>query len=183
MKIVVAITGASGAIYASRLINQLEKSSQVEQIGIVFSSNGLKIYNTENTTSLSNNNKIKIYSDNSFDAPFASGSCSYQAMIICPCSCGTMGRIANGISDSLITRAADVMLKERRRLILTIRETPLSLIHIKNMEHITLAGGIILPTSPSFYSSPTTIEQLADTVVYRILSLLDIKNDGFKWGE
>ena len=94
-----------------------------------------------------------------------------------------MGRIANGISDSLITRAADVMLKERRRLILTIRETPLSLIHIKNMEHITLAGGIILPASPSFYSSPTTIEQLADTVVYRIISLIDIKNDGFKWGE
>lgn len=183
MKIAVAITGASGTIYARQLIQKLEKSPEVEQIGVVFSSNGLKIYNSENTSPLPHHNKIKIYHDKEFDAPFASGSSTYSAMVICPCSCGTLGRIANGISDSLITRAADVMLKERRKLILTIRETPLSLIHIQNMERITLAGGIICPASPSFYSSPTTIEELTDTVVYRILSLIGVKNDGFKWGE
>lgn len=181
MKIALAITGASGSIYARLLIEKLHIAPEVSKIGVVFSKNGLKIYNSENTSPLLENDKISIYSDDSFLAPFASGSCTYDGMVICPCSCGTMGRIASGVSDSLITRAADVMLKERRRLILAIRETPLSLIHIKNMEQITLAGGIILPASPSFYSKPTNIEQLADTVVFRILSLLGIKNEGYKW--
>lgn len=183
MKIALAITGASGSIYARQLIEKLLIAPEVSKIGVVFSKNGLKIYNSENTSPLLENDKISIYSDDTFAAPFASGSCSYDGMVICPCSCGTMGRIASGVSDSLITRAADVMLKERRRLILAVRETPLSLIHIKNMELITLAGGIILPASPSFYSQPSDIEQLACTVVYRILSLLGIRNDGFKWQE
>ena len=183
MKVAVAITGASGTIYAQRLINQLEQSSEIEQIAVVFSDNGLKIYNTETPPPLHPNDKIRIYPNNTFLAPFASGSCTYSALIVCPCSCGTLGRIANGISDSLITRAADVMLKERRKLILVTRESPLSLIHIQNMERITMAGGIICPASPSFYSSPTTIEQLADTIIYRILSLLGIKNDEYRWQE
>ena len=183
MKVAVAITGASGAVYAQRLIKKLEESSEIEQIAVIFSDNGLNIYNTETPTPLHPNEKIKIYPNNTFAAPFASGSSTYSALIVCPCSCGTLGRIANGISDSLITRAADVMLKERRKLILVTRETPLSLIHIQNMERITLAGGIICPASPSFYSSPTTIENLTDTIIYRILSLIGIKNDGFRWQE
>jgi len=183
MKIAVAITGASGAVYARNLIQKLAESQQVDKIGVVFSDNGLQIYNSENCRQPEQNDKITLYDNSAFSTPFASGSSTYSAMVICPCSCGTLGRIANGISDNLITRAADVMLKERRKLILVVRETPLSLIHIQNMEKITLAGGIVCPAAPSFYSNPKSIDQLVDTVVFRILSLLNIQNDGYKWGE
>ena len=118
-----------------------------------------------------------------FNAPFASGSAGYNTMIVAPCSMGTLGRIATGISDDLITRAADVVLKERRKLILMVRETPYNLIHIKNMETVTLAGGIICPATPSFYSRPTTIEQAAATVVDRVIDLAGLKQDSYRWGE
>ena len=115
-------------------------------------------------------------------APFASGSGGYTTMIVAPCSMGTLGRIAGGISDDLITRAADVMLKERKQLICVIRETPYNLVHIRNMETVTLAGGIICPATPSFYSIPTTIEELASTVAHRVLDLAGIRYNSYRWG-
>ncbi len=126
---------------------------------------------------------IKKYGVKDFNAPFASGSGQYDTMIIIPCSMGTLGRIASGISNDLISRAADVVLKERRKLICVIRDTPYSLIHIRNMETITLAGGIICPASPSFYSKPKTIEETASTVVDRVLDLAGFDIKTFRWGK
>ena len=123
-----------------------------------------------------------LYDHDDFNAPFASGSSLYDVMIVCPCSMGTMGRIANGLSDKLITRTADVMLKERRRLILAIRETPIHLIHIQNMQTLTLAGAIIAPASPSFYSHPQSVEELAMTVVDRLLQLAGLRKETYRWG-
>ena len=118
-----------------------------------------------------------------FMAPFASGSANFKTMIVCPCSMGTLGRISSGISNDLTTRAADVILKERRKLILVARETPLSLIHINNMKTITEAGGIICPATPSFYSKPNTFEELTATVIDRVLTLSDLKNQSYSWGD
>jgi 4-hydroxy-3-polyprenylbenzoate decarboxylase len=116
-------------------------------------------------------------------APFASGSAGYHALVVIPCSMGTLGRIAAGISDDLITRAADVQLKERRKLILVTRETPLNLIQIRNMATVTEAGGIICPATPSFYSLPTNMEELALTVVHRVVDLLGLNIDSYRWGQ
>ena len=126
---------------------------------------------------------FKIYEKNDFFAPFASGSAKFDTMIVCPCSMGTMARIASGISNDLLTRAADVILKERRKLILVTRDTPLSLIHIQNMKTITEAGGIICPASPSFYSKPQTFEELAATVVDRTLDLSGFDLKAYRWNE
>lgn len=183
MKIVLAITGASGSIYARRLMDYLAAAYCVDKISVVFSSNAIEIYKQETDSTLSAGGKIDIWDSHDFNAPFASGSCDYDAMVICPCSMGTLGRVASGISDSLITRASDVMLKERRPLIMVLRETPYSLVHIRNMETVTLAGGIICPANPSFYSNPKDINQLVDTVVFRILDLLKLPNNGFRWGK
>ena len=116
-------------------------------------------------------------------APFASGSAKFDTMIVCPCSMGLLGRVAAGISNDLTTRAADVIIKERRRLILVIRETPYSLIHIQNMKTVTEAGGIICPATPSFYSKPSTFEALAATVVDRVLDLTGLDHPAYRWGE
>jgi 4-hydroxy-3-polyprenylbenzoate decarboxylase len=116
-------------------------------------------------------------------APFASGSARYDTMIIIPCSMGTLARIATGISTDLITRAADVILKEKRKLICVIRDMPYNLIHIRNMETITLAGGIICPATPSFYSKPATIQAVASTVVDRVIDLAGFNSKSFRWGE
>lgn len=182
-KIVVAITGASGAIYARQLLTKLlQAKDQIAELSLVITDNARQVWQTE----LGNNDyetlPVKQFSKTDFNAPFASGSAQYHTMIIIPCSMGTLGRIANGISNDLITRAADVMLKERRRLICVARETPYNLVHIKNMETITLAGGIICPATPSFYSKPQTIEELADTVVNRVLDLAQIHHPSFRWG-
>jgi 4-hydroxy-3-polyprenylbenzoate decarboxylase len=182
-KIVVAITGASGAIYAKCLLDSLSQiPDQIEAVGIVMSDNAKIVWETE----LGNQDYTKypfhFYSKNDFNAPFASGSAQYNIMIIVPCSMGTLGRIASGMSDDLVTRAADVILKERRKLILVARETPYNLIHIKNMETITLAGGIICPATPSFYSKPQTIEEVTYTVVHRILDLAGLKANSYRWG-
>ena len=183
-KIAIAITGASGAIYAKLLIEKLLViKDQWNSLGIVMSNNAKEVWKTELENEDYKNYPVAFFDKYDFSAPFASGSAQYNIMIIAPCSMGTLGRIANGISDDLITRAADVMLKERRKLILMIRETPYNLVHIKNMETVTLAGGIICPATPSFYSKPQTIDDVAATVVDRVLDLagLDIKT--FRWGK
>ncbi len=125
---------------------------------------------------------LRVFSQKDFHAPFASGSGQYDTMIIIPCSMGTLGRIASGISNDLISRAADVVLKERRKLICVVRDMPYNLIHIRNMETVTLAGGIICPATPSFYSNPTTIEEVAATVVDRVIDLAGLQNESFRWG-
>ena len=182
-KLIISITGASGSIYAKCLLDSLEQiHDQLDAVGIVMSDNAKYVWETELGNKDYNNYPFKIYAKNDFNAPFASGSAQFNTMIVIPCSMGTMGRIASGISDDLTTRAADVILKERRKLILVARETPYNLIHIKNMETITLAGGIICPATPSFYSQPKTIEEVANTVVHRVLDLAGLKNESFRWG-
>ncbi len=182
--IVIGITGASGAIYAQVLLQKiLLCREQFQHVGIVLSDNAKTVWDHELATDEIEKFPFTYFEKNDFNAPFASGSSSYDAMIICPCSMGTLSRIAQGISNDLMTRAADVMLKERRKLVLLTRETPLSLIHINNMKAVTEAGGIICPACPSFYSKPKTFEQLAATVVDRALSLCGIEVPSFRWNE
>ncbi len=184
MKVTVAITGASGAIYANRLIEKLCQSQQVDFVYVVFSVNGLKIFMEElGLDNVTFPNKCKVFKYDDFSVPIASGSNVADAMVICPCSGATMAKVAAGIDDNLIIRAAGVALKERKKLVIVLRETPYSLVHIRNMETLTLAGSIILPASPSFYSLPKTLFQLVDTVVDRILSHIGIDNDGYRWGD
>jgi 4-hydroxy-3-polyprenylbenzoate decarboxylase len=183
-KIIVAVTGASGSIYASVLFKKLHKiKSQLTEVAVVFSTNARDIWDYELKESFDPVFPFHVYEKDDFYAPFASGSSNFDTLIVCPCSMGTLGRIAHGISDDLITRAADVMLKERRKLILVPRETPFSLIHLENMKTILLAGGIICPAIPSFYSKPATLEQAVETVVERILNLAGFDIDSFRWGE
>ena len=183
-KIIVAITGASGAIYAKVLLQKLQLlNEQIADVGVVMSDNAKEVWKFELDNTDYEKLPFTIYNKNDFFAPFASGSAKYTAMIICPCSMGTLGRIAAGISNDLTTRAADVILKERRKLILVTRDTPLSLIHINNMKAVTEAGGIICPASPSFYSKPKNFDELASTVIDRVLDLSGLDVSGFRWGE
>lgn len=182
-KILLAITGASGALYAKLLLDKLTSlQHQWQELSVVMSNNAKDIWKTEIGDESYNNYPARYFDKYDFNAPFASGSAKYNIMIVAPCSMGTLGRIATGISDDVITRAADVILKERRKLILVLRDTPYNLIHIQNMEKLTLAGGIICPATPSFYSKPTTIEAVAATVVDRILDLAGLEIDSFRWG-
>jgi 4-hydroxy-3-polyprenylbenzoate decarboxylase len=181
-KIVLAVTGASGSIYAYKLLEKLKQlQGPPEEIAIIFSETAKEIWQTETGKKYQASAPENEYDNNTFYAPFASGSSQYDTMIICPASMGTTGRIANGTSDDLIARAADVMLKERRRLIIVPRETPYSLIHITNMKKLTLAGAIICPATPSFYSNPKTIDDLVLTVVDRIIDLAGFDSNGFSW--
>ena len=158
-KLVVAITGASGSVYARQLLQKLHHiQNQWEELAVVMTDNAREVWKTELHDSSYSEYDPYLFSNKDFGASFASGSGNFGTMIIIPCSIGTLGRIASGTSADLITRAADVILKERRKLILVTRDTPLSLIHINNMKTITEAGGIILPASPSFYSKPKTME-------------------------
>lgn len=183
-KIVVAVTGASGSIYAKILFDKLrEIKDQVEEVGVIFSSNARDIWKYELDEDLDLVYPFHVYEKDDFYAPFASGSSKFDTLIVCPCSMGTLGRIAHGISDDLISRTADVILKEKRKLIVVPRETPFSLIHIENMKTLTLAGATICPATPSFYSKPETIEQVAETVVERILNLAGFNIDSFEWGK
>lgn len=182
-KLVVAVTGASGAIYARLLFNELLKlKEQIEAVGIIFSDNAREIWDYELEEKLEIKQPFHLYKDDDFYAPFASGSSSFDTLIICPCSMGVIGRIASGTSEDLITRAADVMLKEKRKVILVPREAPYNLIHLENMKTIILAGGIICPASPSFYSKPVSIEELAKTVTERVLVLAGFNVSAFSWG-
>ncbi|MCW3093724.1 MAG: 3-octaprenyl-4-hydroxybenzoate carboxy-lyase [Ferruginibacter sp.] len=182
-KIVIAITGASGSLYAKLLLDKLMGlQDQWTELSVILTENAKLVWKTEleNTDYL--NYPVKYFGQQDFMAPFASGSGQYNTMIIIPCSMGTLGRIATGISNDLISRAADVVLKERRKLICVVRDTPYSLVHIRNMETITLAGGIIAPATPSFYSKPATIEAVAATVVDRILDLAGLNIKTYRWG-
>ncbi len=182
-KIVVAVTGASGSIYAKLLLDKLSQiTQQWNEVSIIMTDNAREVWQTELKTDSYVNYSFKAYGVKDFSAPFASGSGKYDTMIIIPCSMGTLGRIASGISNDLVSRAADVILKERRKLICVIRDTPYNLIHIRNMETVTLAGGIICPASPSFYSTPSTIEEAAATVVDRVLDLAGFDIKTFRWG-
>ncbi|MBI3510395.1 MAG: UbiX family flavin prenyltransferase [Bacteroidetes bacterium] len=183
-KIVVAITGASGSVYAKVLLDKLVKlNSQVEHVGVVMSDNAKQIWQQEIGDASFEKYPFTFYGKMDFNAPFASGSSSFRSMIVCPCSMGTLARIASGVSNDLVTRAADVMLKERRKLILITRDTPLSLIHISNMKTVTEAGGIICPASPSFYSGPKNFEELAATVIDRVIDLCGMEQKTFRWKE
>ena len=182
-RIVIAVTGASGSIYAKVLFDKLVLlNQQLDQAGVVMSDNAKYVWKHELGDAAIPSEPFTFYGKNEFTAPFASGSAGYEAMIICPCSMGMMGRIAAGISDDLVTRAADVMLKERRKLIVVIRDTPYNLIHINNMKIITEAGGIICPAIPSFYSMPENFEALAATVVDRALQLAGFELSSYQWG-
>lgn len=183
-KIIVAVTGASGSIYAKVLFDKLRNiKNQLDEVGVVFSSNALDIWKYELDEEFELEHPFVIYQKDNFYAPFASGSSKFDTLIVCPCSMGTLGRMAHGVSDDLITRAADVMLKEKRKLIVVPRETPYSLIHLENMRTLILAGATICPATPSFYSKPETIEQVAETVVERLLNLAAFDIDSFEWGK
>jgi 4-hydroxy-3-polyprenylbenzoate decarboxylase len=181
-KIIIAVTGASGSVYAFKLIEKLTGLNKPPaEIAVIFSDNAKLIWDLEIGVPLNEVPPVRIFDNKNLFVPFASGSSEYDTMIICPSSMGTIGRIANGISDDLICRAADVTLKERRRLILVPRESPYNLIHIQNMEKLTLAGAVICPASPSFYSRPLTIADLVLTVIDRIISLSGFEADTYRW--
>ncbi len=182
-KLIVGLGGASGSIYARLLFERLAQiPDQYSEVGIVMSRNAEINWNLEVKDKSVESYGHKLYHQDDFNAPFASGSARFNTMIVCPCSMGTMARMAHGLSDDLMTRAADVILKERRKLILVPRETPLSLIHIENMQKLTLAGAIICPAIPSFYNGADSIEKVCLTVVDRVLDLAGFDIDSFRWG-
>lgn len=183
-RIIVAVGGSSGSLYAKVLFDKLMSIElSWENVGVVITDNGKYNWKFELGSKGWQNYPFEYYAQRDFSAPFASGSARYDTMLICPCSMGLMARIATGISNDLITRAADVILKERRTLILVPREAPYSLIHLRNMTAITEAGGIICPAVPSFYSRPETAEEIVATVVDRVLTLAGFElNDSYRWG-
>jgi flavin prenyltransferase len=183
-KIVIGITGASGAVYAKVLLDRLQGlQDQVNAVGVVMSDNAKYVWEHELDNRDFEQYPFTFYGKNDFTAPFASGSAQYHTMVIVPCSMGTLGRVAAGLSNDLMTRAADVVLKERRRLICVVREMPYSQIHLQNMLRVTEAGGIICPATPSFYSRPETPEAIAATVIDRVLDLCGLQQDSYRWGE
>ena len=182
-KLILGLGGSSGAIYARLLLDRLsEISDQVAETGIVMSRNAIINWDLENPLHSVAQYGHKVYASDDFMAPFASGSSRFDVMIICPCSMGTIARIAAGFSDDLMTRAADVMLKERRKLIIVPREAPYSLIHLDNMRRLTEAGAVICPASPSFYSRPESIDAMCMTVIDRVLDLAGFAVTSYRWG-
>jgi 4-hydroxy-3-polyprenylbenzoate decarboxylase len=181
-KIILAVTGASGSIYALKLLEKLKSlDNPPEEIAVIFSDTAKMIWKSETGHQFKPDYPAKEYDNKTFYAPFASGSSMFDIMIICPASMGTIGRIANGTSEDLIARAADVMLKERRRLIIVPREAPYNLVHLNNMKTLTLAGAVICPASPSFYSNPATVDDLVVTVIDRIIDLAGFSHNSYRW--
>jgi 4-hydroxy-3-polyprenylbenzoate decarboxylase len=181
MKLVIAGTGASGAIYLQRLLQKIDAGAH--EVHLVLSAFARQVIHDE-IGELIVPAGVQQHGDKSMNVPFASGSARFDAMVICPCSMGTLGRIAAGTSDSTIIRAADVFLKERRKLILVPRETPWNLIHARNVCTLLEAGAVVMPASPGFYSRPTTVEAVADSIVDRILDQLGLPVPGtFRWQE
>lgn len=172
LKILVAITGASGALYAQRLLDNLDPREH--EIHAVMSNYAQQVIAEELPGGLRLPAGVKTHNVKSMNVPFASGSNPPDAMVIIPCTMGTLGRIAHGLSEDVLLRAADVVLKEKKKLILVPRETPLSLVHVKNFELLLLAGATILPANPSFYANPKTIQDVVDTVVARVLDHLGV---------
>jgi len=183
-KLIVAVTGASGAVYADTLFASLKNLQHpADQCGVIFSDYARQVWNFEMETNSLPDLPWPIYRNENMFAPMASGSAGYRTMIIIPCTAGTMGRIASGHASDLISRAADVILKERGKLILVLREMPYSLIHINNMKLLTEAGAIICPASPSFYTKPADIGSLVKTVTNRVLDLAGFHPDAKRWGQ
>lgn len=182
MNIVVAVTAASGSIYARLLVETLAASGDVGRIALIYSENARAVAEHEGVA-MPADAKIVEYSNSDLFASPASGSAAWDAMVVVPSSVGTVGRVANGVSQTLIERAADVMLKERRRLVFVVRETPYSLVHLRNMVALTEAGAVMVPASPSFYSKPATVEELCRTVVERAVALLGVKAEHYEWGK
>ncbi|HOU99226.1 MAG TPA: UbiX family flavin prenyltransferase [Bacteroidales bacterium] len=182
-KLIIAVTGASGSLYADKMLSEIIQYSNYE-VALIFSETGKKVWEYELKKNVPvETDRIKIFDNQNYFAPSASGSANYNYMVIVPCSMGTLGRIAHGTSNDLISRSADVMLKERKKIILVPRELPYNLIHLKNMTTLTEAGAMIVPASPSFYSHPKSIEQLVQTVTDRILKYIDISKDSYEWGK
>jgi len=181
-KIVVGISGASGAPYARRLLEVLRDRDGVE-LAVCVSETAADVWTLECGGDLREAVKLPIWGARDYRAPFASGSAGYAAMVIIPCSMGTAARVAHGISDTVLTRAADVILKERRTLIVVPRETPLALVHLENLTRLARLGALVLPAMPSFYGRPATLDDAIDTVVGRILDHLGIEHDMVRrWG-
>ena len=181
MKLVIGASGASGAIYLQRLLARIDPLAH--EVHLVLSPFAKQVI-AEEIGELAVPEGVRLHGDKTMNVPFASGSARFDAMVVVPCSMGTIGRIAAGTSDTALLRAADVFLKERRKLILVPRETPWNLIHARNVVTLLEAGAIVLPASPGFYSRPRTVEEVADTVVARILDQLGLPNPGaFRWQE
>ena len=180
MKLVIAATGASGTIYLQRLLEQIDCAAH--EIHLVMSAHAKQVAKQEVDT-LKIPKAVAQHSESDLDVPFVSGSARFDAMVIAPCSMATLGRIASGFSDSALLRAADVFLKERRKLILVPRETPWNLIHGRNVVTLLEAGAIVLPAIPSFYSRPGSVTAVVDTVVWRILDQIGLPNpSAYRWG-
>jgi 4-hydroxy-3-polyprenylbenzoate decarboxylase len=182
MNIIVAITGASGAIYARQVLDILTNNEEVMRVALVLSDHAHDVVEAEGVT-LPQSEKIELFSNDDMWSSLASGSARWDSMIVVPCSMGTVGRIASGVSRTLIERAADVMLKERRKLVTVVREAPYSLIHLRNLTTITEAGAIVVPASPSFYLQPKSIEELTMTISQRAVEMLGIEVKHRSWGE
>ena len=182
MKIIVAITGASGAIYARQCLDVLASHPAVERVALILSDHAEDVMRAEGVE-LPSSERIERFDNGDMWASVASGSARWDAMLVVPASMGTVARIASGISRTLIERAADVMLKERCRVVLVVRESPYSLIHLRNMTTLTEAGAIIMPASPSFYFNPASIEELCLTTSLRALEMVGVDTEHRVWGE
>ncbi len=181
-KVIVAITGASGSMYGRVLIEQLLLQPNIAEIAVVFSEAGRQVWDHERQGALPADPVVRTMNVSDFFSPPSSGSAGYSAMFVAPCSMGTLGHIASGTSANLIHRAADVMLKERRPLILLVREAPFNLIHIENMAKVTRSGAVVFPASPFFYHHPETLESLVGSLVSRMLSLTHLGKPSQEWG-
>lgn len=180
-KVILAVTGASGAIYARKVAELLVRCDTIRTIAVVFSRNGRAVMEYERE-SLPQDPRMQFFDDDDLFAPPASGSARYGGMIVAPCTVGSAGRMAAGVSEGLIGRAADVMLKERRPLVLVVREMPLGAIHLRNLALLAECGASIVPACPSFYSRPAGVEELCATVADKAVSLLGLPTGGFEWG-
>jgi len=178
--VVVGISGASGVCYGIRLLEILTEMGCTTHLVMTEAARKIIEIETEESPLDVEMMADRVYSARDFTASIASGSNIFNAMVVAPCSMRTLAGIANGVSDTLITRAADVCLKERRKLVLVTRESPLNLVHLKNMVAATEAGAIILPPCPGFYSKPESIEEMVDVVVGRVLDLLGVEHDLYK---